>query len=180
MPEMNLPAAAPMGPPAGPALPVPPFEQLVAETSGDLYRLAVRLTGDPAEADDVLQNAYVRAFEALRAGTFRGESTLRTWLYRIVMHAAFDARRSQKRREGLAVAIGPPQSAPASSEASVELRELKEALLALPEDQRAALALKELHHLKSREVAEVMERSEGAVEQLLVRARAALKVRFEP
>jgi RNA polymerase sigma-70 factor (ECF subfamily) len=159
--------------------PVPPFERIVAETSSDLYRLALRLTGDRGEADDVLQTTYVRAFEALRAGSFRGEASLRTWLYRILTHAAFDARRGGKRRDALAQAAAPSEAVESRSEASVELRELKDALLSLPEDQRAALALKELHGLKTKEVAEVLERSEGAVEQLLVRARAALKARFE-
>ena len=163
-----------------PAPPLPSFEQLVERTSGDLYRLAVRLTGDLAEADDVLQTTYLRAFEALRAGAFRGESRLETWLYRIVTHAAFDSRRSHRRRERLAEHDPDAQQAPERMEASVELGELRTALQALPEDQRTALVLKELQGLSGREVAEVMERSEGAVEQLLVRARAALRERFGP
>ena len=163
-----------------PAPPLPSFEQLVAQTSGDLYRLAARLTGDLAEADDVLQTTWLRAFEALRAGTFRGESRLETWLYRIVTHAAFDSRRSLRRRERLAERDPEPKQAPERMEANVELGELRTALQSLPEDQRTALVLKELQGLSGREVAEVMERTEGAVEQLLVRARAALRERFGP
>ena len=55
------------------AEPVPPLRVLLARTAGELYRLAVRLTGDLDEADDVIQTAYLNAFEALRAGQFRGE-----------------------------------------------------------------------------------------------------------
>ena len=157
---------------------LPSFERIVADTTADLYRLAVRLTGDPAEARDVLQNTYLHAFEALKAGRFRGECRLETWLYRIVMHTAFDARRADQRRTRLREAA-PAGEAPAQSEASVELSELRSALETLPADQRSALVLKELHGLSGRETAAVMERSEGSVEQLLVRARAELRRRFE-
>jgi RNA polymerase sigma-70 factor (ECF subfamily) len=158
--------------------PLPSFEAIVAQTSTDLYRLATRLTGDTAEADDVLQITYLRAFEALRAGTFRGECRLETWLYRIVTHVAFDSRRGQQRRERLAESTPSSEVAPERMESSVALAELRAALQSLPEDQRAAIALKELHGLTGRETAEVLERSEGAVEQLLVRARAALRERL--
>ena len=174
------PAAPPSVSATGPrVVEVPPFDQLIAQTSADLYRLAVRLTGDRAEADDLVQTTYARAFEALNAGTFRGESRLTTWLYSILTHAAFDARRTGRRREAIAQAAARTEAEGPRADASVRLRELKDALQELPDDQRAALALKELHGLKAREVAEVLGRSEGAVEQLLVRARAALKARLE-
>ncbi|MDP3506130.1 MAG: RNA polymerase sigma factor [Myxococcales bacterium] len=166
-------------PSASPRATVPPFEVLVEQTSDDLYRLAVRLTGSTADAADVVQTAYLRVFEALRDGTFRGESRIETWLYRVVTHAAFDARRGQRRRDSLQQQ-GEPLVVPArATEAAVELGELRDALESLPDDQRAALVLKELHGLSGKETAEVMERSEGSVEQLLVRARAALKKRFD-
>lgn len=149
----------------------PPFAQLVTETSTDLYRLALRLTGSAADADDVLQSTYVKAFEALARGGFRARAELKTWLYRIVVNVAFDARREERRREK----FSPP---PAPAVETVDLHELRAALAVLPEDQRAALVLKELHGLTGRETAAVLERSEGAVEQLLVRARATLKERF--
>jgi RNA polymerase sigma-70 factor (ECF subfamily) len=166
---------------AAKALPVPSFPQLVGETSKDLYRLAVRLTGDRDEADDLLQATYVRAFEALQSGRFRGESRHSTLLYRIVLHVAFDERRSLERRARLhdGAATRASRHAADGSEASVQLRELRDALATLPHDQRTALVLKELHGLTGREVAEVMEKTEGAVEQLLVRSRAALRARFE-
>jgi RNA polymerase sigma-70 factor (ECF subfamily) len=171
--EPDLSATSP-----APGATVPPFPVLVEQTSDDLYRLAVRLTGSTEEAADVLQTAWLRVFEALRDGTFRGECRIETWLYRVVTHAAFDARRGQKRRDQLQQ--HEPLVVPSRSmKAAVELGELREALESLPDDQRTALVLKELHGLSGRETAEVMERSEGSVEQLLVRARAALRKRFE-
>lgn len=152
----------------------PSVAQLVAETSTDLFRLALRLTGDRADAEDVLQSTYMKAFQALQRGAFRARAELKTWLYRIVVNTAFDERRAAARRERLL----PAASAPGTAE-PVDLHELRTALACLPADQRAALVLKELHGLTSREAGEVLDRSEGAVEQLLVRARAALKARFD-
>lgn len=168
----------PSAPHPSPGATVPAFAALVEQSSDDLYRLAVRLTGSTEEAADVLQTAWLRVFEALRDGAFRGESRIETWLYRVVTHAAFDARRGQRRRDQLQqheTFVVPSRS----MEAAVERGELREALESLPDDQRTALVLKELHGLSGRETAEVMERSEGSVEQLLVRARAALRKRFE-
>ncbi len=157
---------------------VPDLHELLSRTSGELYRLAVRLTGNLSAADDVIQTAYLQAFEALRAGRFRGECRLETWLYRIVVRAASTERRTEDRRGALLALKAPPAPGPTSSELTVELRELEEALGTLPQDQRVALVLKELQGLTGREVAQVMEKTEGAVEQLLYRARSALKERF--
>lgn len=143
-----------------------------------LYRLAARLLGNASDADDVVQEAFIKAISELRRGAFRGESSLSTWLYRIVTHVALDRLRQAKRQE----ALTPTQEgqSPVSPEAAVALRELNDAMKELPEDQRAALVLKEVQGLPTREVAAILERTEGATEQLLVRARQALRRRFEP
>ena len=146
-----------------------------------LFRLAARLTGSAADGEDVLQEAFTRAVAELRAGTFRGEAQLSTWLYRVVTHAALDRVRHAKQRERSAPRLAEEEAAAgASGETAVALRELADAMAGLPDDQRAALVLKEVQGLSTREVAEVLERSEGATEQLLVRARQALRKRFEP
>ncbi|MFT3708653.1 MAG: RNA polymerase sigma factor [Archangium sp.] len=152
------------------------LETEVLAAAPALFRLALRLTGRRAEAEDVVQDAFVKALSELRAGRFRGQSSLSTWLYRITVNVAFDRARSSTRRV-VEPALEEPRSE--SPDDSIELRELREALAALPEDQRLALVLKELQGLTAREIAQTMERTEGAVEQLLVRARAELKRRFE-
>jgi RNA polymerase sigma-70 factor (ECF subfamily) len=146
-----------------------------------MYRLAARLLGDAQEAEDVLQDAFARVLEQLRRGAFRGDCTLSTWLYRVVTNVALNRQRGARAHAAHRELSpsGEPTSA-MSPEAAVALRELAEAMSELPDDQRAALVLKEIEGLPSREVAEVMERSEGAVEQLLVRGRQALRRRFEP
>jgi len=152
------------------------FRVIVERTSARLYRLGARLMGSTADAEDVLQDAYLRAFHALRARQFDGRSDLSTWLYRIVTNAALDGLRRRRVRP---VPVGdlPEVSfdGEASAEARLGLQELAQWLGALPAEQRIALVLRFVEGLSSAEVAEVLGCSEGAVEQRLVRARAALR-----
>jgi len=101
---------------------------------------------------------------------------VRTWLYRIVINATIDAKRKRKRTAAdELVDVG--WEGGAAAEATVALRELAEWLGDLPDDQRTALVLKTVEGMSSAEIAEIMESSEGAVEQRLVRARTALRQR---
>jgi RNA polymerase sigma-70 factor, ECF subfamily len=158
------------------------FAEIVVATTPRLHRLAARILADENEAEDVLQEAYLRAFDALGAGRFDGRSGAYTWLYRVVANAAVDALRSRRRR---ARRIDPEGEidAPVDDEgrlaARAALREIEALLGDLPADQRAAMVLKEIEGLSSNEVAAVMDCSVGAVEQRLVRARAALRQRSE-
>lgn len=174
------------------------FSGVVEATSAQLYRLAARMLGDVGEAEDVLQDAYVRAFDALRSGRFDGRSSPETWLYRIVTNAALDAMRARKRRRwwglggggrqgeapepGGEAEVGEAAELVSSAErlaAREALRELEGWMADLPPDQRTALILKELEGLPTSEVATIMGSSVGAVEQRLVRARATLRRRSE-
>lgn len=156
------------------------FRAVVEETAPALFRLAARITGSLEEAEDVLQDSYMKAWDALENGRFEGRAQLRTWLYRIVANGALDALRSRRRRGRLAAAaMEEPTAAGASAEAVRALRELAVWLEELPAEQRTALVLKELEGLTGSEIAEVLGCSEGAVEQRLVRARAALRERSE-
>jgi len=155
------------------------FREIVLCTQAELVRYAARVLGSLSEAEDVVQEAYVKAHGALTRGEFDGRSRLRTWLYSIVTHGAIDALRSGRRRRALhqrassevATEQGP------RAEAQLALHELGDWLAGLPAEQRAALVLKVIEGHSSREVAEILGCSEGAVEQRLVRARAALAAR---
>ncbi len=158
---------------------MPSFRRLVEESTPAMYRLAARITGSLDDAEDVLQDSYMKAWDALGAGRFDGRAQMRTWLYRIVVNGAMDVLRARKRRsqasdEGLA-----QEAAENTADVRAALRELSAWLQELPPDQRTALVLKELEGLTSKEIAEIMGCSEGAVEQRLVRARAALRERSE-
>ena len=156
------------------------FQQIVDATSQKLVRLGARIMGNQADAEDVVQEAYVKAYRALSAGEFDRRSSTNTWLYRIVVNGAIDAKRTQKRRaEASDEQIDPGWDGAARAEARLALSELDDWLQALPPDQRAALVLQSMEGLNNTEIAQVMGVSEGAVEQRLVRARASLRQKRE-
>jgi RNA polymerase sigma-70 factor, ECF subfamily len=152
------------------------FQRIVEGTSARLVRAGARIMGNVADAEDVVQEAYVKAFRSLTQGGFDGRSRVETWLYRIVINTAIDSKRSRA-REPI-----PTDSLPdagwdgqASAEARIALAEMNDWLSTLPVDQRAALVLKSIEGFSAAEIADLLSTTEGAVEQLLVRARAALK-----
>lgn len=152
------------------------FREIVLRTQGELVRYAARVLGSLSEAEDVVQEAYVKAHGALTRGEFDARSRLRTWLYSIVSHGAIDVLRGGRRRRALhqrASSEAATEQAP-RAEAQLALHELSDWLEGLPPEQRAALVLKVIEGHSSREVADILGCSEGAVEQRLVRARAAL------
>ncbi len=152
------------------------FRVIVQATSARLVRLGLRILGDQSEAEDVVQEAYVRAHRALVEGEFDDRSTVETWLYRIVTHAAIDAARRGKRLARLLRAVTEVfVYSDDDLDGRIALRQLAVWLHRLPEDQYAALVLKAVEGLSCAEVAAVLECTEGAVEQRLVRARAALR-----
>ena len=156
------------------------FQQIVDATSQKLVRLGARIMGNQADAEDVVQEAYVKAYRALTAGDFDRRSSTNTWLYRIVVNGAIDAKRSRKRRgEASDEQVDLGWDGAAFAEARLALSELDDWLQALPADQRAALVLQTMEGLNNTEIAQVMGVSEGAVEQRLVRARAALRQKRE-
>ena len=153
------------------------FRPIVEHTQVRLYRAAARLMGDLAEAEDALQEAYVKAFTALREGRWDGRAQLTTWLFRIVTNSCLDALR--KRPVGRrAVAREPRFDGSSSTEARLALRELDAELANLPPPQRAVLVLSAVEGLPHKEVAEILGCTEGAVEQRLLRARTALRTRL--
>lgn len=155
------------------------FQRIVDATSARLVRLAARMLGNVIDAEDVVQEGYVKAYRALMSGEFDGRANVTTWLYRIVTNQAIDAMRSRKRRPQPTDTADESISDLASAEQKLALAELEDWMSDLPADQKAALVLKAVEGLTSPEIAEVLQCSEGAVEQRLVRARAALRKRSE-
>jgi RNA polymerase sigma-70 factor (ECF subfamily) len=151
------------------------FHSIVERSQHELVRLAARLLGNLADAEDVVQEGYVKAYRALTRGQFDARSSVRTWLYSIVTRTAIDSLRSGRRRRALAEgAADRMPEGPVSPENHLALMELAAVLDRLPPDQRTALVLKSIEGRSSREIGEILGCSEGAVEQRLVRARAAL------
>jgi RNA polymerase sigma-70 factor (ECF subfamily) len=143
-----------------------------------LWAVALRITCDPDDAADALQEAMISAFR--RAGDFRGESAVTTWLHRIVVNAALDLlRRRSARSVGWS---GDPDDLPVpeprpgvDSVASADSRlDVDAALRTLPPPQRAALVLVDMLGYSVADASAVLDVSEGTVKSRCARGRAKL------
>jgi len=150
------------------------FAALVAEHDRDLRRLAFRLVGDRHAMDDALQDAYVKAFRALPR--FRGASSPRTWLYRIVYNACLDHLRRRRTYAQLDEAV----ATPARGDAVAGRAALASALAALPVDQRGAVLLVDVQGFTYPEAAAVFDVPVGTVASRLSRGREALRAALAP
>jgi RNA polymerase sigma-70 factor (ECF subfamily) len=156
------------------------FKDIVHATSAQLVRVAARVIGDMAEAEDVVQESYISAYQALTQGQFDGRSQLPAWLRRIVINRAIDALRSRRRRPRLDESqLEASWDGATTVESRLALVELDDWMNELVPEQRAALVLSVFEGLSNFEIAETMGCSEGAVEQRLVRARVALRQRSQ-
>lgn len=154
------------------------FRRIVDATSEGLVRLGARIVGSLSEAEDVVQDSYVKAYQALTSGRFERRSSVTTWLRHIVTNTAIDSLRGRSRRPVPSDTIAESGwDGEAGAEAHVALAELNELLGALPPDQRAAVVLQSVEGHAVSEIAVILGCSEGAVEQRLVRARATLRER---
>ncbi len=156
------------------------FSALVAEHQQFAFNLALRVVGDPNEAEDVAQEAFVRAWLAL--ANFRGQAQFRTWLYRIVTNLCCN-RLPRLRRDLLAMgeeAAGHiPDERDLDPASSVEAEErrafLHQQIEALPESYRLVVSLRYQQELSYEEIASVLSLPVGTVKTGLFRARARLR-----
>ncbi|MCX6462370.1 MAG: sigma-70 family RNA polymerase sigma factor [Pseudonocardiales bacterium] len=150
------------------------FEVLARRHQAALYRLAVRVMGDPAEAEDALQEALLDAWR--RIGRFRGDSAFSTWMYRVVTNRCLGMLR--RRRPVPVEEIEAPAPAQDSPERAAErgagMAALRRALALLPDEQRVCWVLREMEGLSYTEISEVTGASEDAVRGRIHRARTRL------
>jgi RNA polymerase sigma-70 factor (ECF subfamily) len=153
-----------------------------------VYSLALHLLGDAQEAMDLSQEVFLRVFRTL--SQFRGQSSLRTWIYRIVVNQASNRQRWWRRRHrSQQVALDDHmahhgeiaewrQSAmPDRVLQQVETKDrVQHALAELPFDQRAAIVLREIDGLSYEEIADALGVAVGTVKSRLARARGSLRV----
>lgn len=151
------------------------FTDLVRHNDEGLRRLAYRLLGDRDVMDDVLQDAYVKAFRAL--ASFRGDATPGTWLYRIVYNACLDELRRRGRTAALPVEALSDRPAPGPNvdDAAGERQRLSAALATLPPDQRAAVLLVDAEGFDYMGAAQALGVADGTVRSRVSRGRAALR-----
>jgi RNA polymerase sigma-70 factor, ECF subfamily len=155
------------------------FGQLFLRHRDRLWAVAIRTLCDPDEAADAVQDAMISAFR--RAGSFRGDSAVTTWLHRIVVNACLDRLRRKAARPASGgsdeaaldrVAIGQTASDP-SSRSDISL-EVSAALRRLPRDQQAALVLVDMLGYPVAEAADILAISPGTVKSRCARGRARL------
>lgn len=151
------------------------FGTVVEATSKELVRMAARVVGSLSDAEDVVQEGYIKAYRAMTAGQFDRRSSTKTWLYRIVTRTAVDLLRAKARAPVLREAPGDDATTISTPEAYLALAELADWLGVLPPEQRAAVVLHAIEGFSAREAADMLGCSEGAIEQRLVRARATLR-----
>lgn len=151
------------------------FRDLVQLYDPGLRSMAFRLLGDAGRMDDVLQEAYVKAYRSLAA--FRGESSVRTWMYRITYNACVDDIRKRSRADDLPMdaAVDRPATGPDPGDRAVLRSGLAAALATLAPDQRAAVLLVYAEGFDYAAAGKVLGVAEGTVASRVSRARAALR-----
>ncbi len=155
------------------------FEEVYRTHAGRLYSLTCRMLGNPADAEDLLQEIFLAAHRKLE--TFRGESALGTWLYRLATNLCLDHLRSRAGRANQVTdALDDERAIPTVgrrglADQSVTKMDLERALARLPEGCRAAFILHDVEGLEHREVAEVLGIAEGTSKSQVHKARLRLR-----
>jgi len=150
------------------------FEELVRAYQAPVWRFLRRLLGDPVLAEDVAQEAFLRAYQRLDTFTFRCRFS--TWLFQVAHNAAIDALRAQARRERLHRAA-PAPSPPSDPHARAEIAD---ALGRLSPKLRAALLVVEVLGLTYQEAGEVLGVPEGTVKSRVFQARERMAAELAP
>lgn len=163
------------------------FEKLIQSHQKKVYNIALRMTKNPEDAQELAQDTFIRAFIAIKK--FRGESSFSTWLYRIAMNVCTDFLRKRNKAVVISIdqgAIGSeseqpiqlPEDAPGPDELS-EKRQLKQlvrqAMDSLSAEHRQVLILRDLMDLSYRDIANTLSVSEGTIKSRINRAREGLK-----
>ena len=166
------------------------FDALVRRYQHKVIKLVMRYVRDPAEAEDIAQEAFIKAYRALPR--FRGDSAFYTWLYRIAINTAknvlaargrspieYDLDRGDGEESYDIVARMKDTATPEALALTEEIRSTVTAAIdALPEDLRTAIQLRELEGLSYEEIAAAMECPVGTVRSRIFRAREAIDARL--
>jgi len=174
------------------------YAWLVAQYHSTVYGLVYRVLSDPADATDTTQEVFLKVFRGI--GRFNGQSSLKTWIYRIALHEASNRRRWWFRHQSRETSMEPAvpemefedggssglkdtlvdrSESPFDSVVHAEIRvQVEQALRDVPEPYRTALVLRDLEELSYEEIAEVTATNLGTVKSRLTRGREALRQRL--
>ena len=174
------------------------YAWLIGEFQRPVYGLVYRMVCDPADAADTTQDVFLKVFRGMK--NFQGDSSLKTWIYRIALHEAANRKRWWFRHKAREASIEPLEAdgaasgdcamqsalidraeSPFESVAHHEVQKrVGEELRQLPEPYRTTLILRDLEEMSYEEIAEVLQISLGTVKSRLTRGRQALKERLAP
>ena len=169
------------------------YAWLIGEFHQPIYSLTYRIVNDPSDAADTTQEVFLKVFRGMKQ--FQGESTLKTWIYRIALHEASNRRRWWFRHKAQETPIDPveageaehpgeerlidPGESPFEQFAHAEVRAVvEEALMHVPEPYRTAIILRDLEDMSYEEIADVLQISLGTVKSRITRGRDALRKRL--
>jgi RNA polymerase sigma-70 factor (ECF subfamily) len=170
------------------------YAWLIGEFHQPIYSLVYRMVADPADAADTTQEVFLKVFRGMKH--FNGQSSLKTWIYRIALHEASNRRRWWFRHKAKETSMEPlhgdfeigtaiedilvdERESPFDNVAHHEVQaRVEEELQKVPEPYRATLILRDLEEMSYEEIAEITEVSLGTVKSRLTRGREALKRRL--
>ena len=147
---------------------------IYAQTSDRVYRLLLRMTGNPDDAFDVAQETYLKVFANIHR--FEGSSGLTTWIYAIALNEARQfLRRNKRRTNSLRLTSAMPDHADETQENTVAAIDIREALAQLPDLEHSLIVLRHFDHLSYAEMARILGKPEGTIASSLNRARRQLR-----
>jgi RNA polymerase sigma-70 factor, ECF subfamily len=166
------------------------YSWLIGEFHQPIYGLIYRIVNDPSDAADTTQEVFLKVFRGMKH--FHGESSLKTWIYRIALHEAANRRRWWFRHKAQETPIDPvapgdyefsgddrlldPGESPFEQFAHTEVRAaVEQSLRQVPEPYRTALVLRDLEEMSYEQIGDVLAISLGTVKSRITRGRAALR-----
>jgi RNA polymerase sigma-70 factor, ECF subfamily len=151
------------------------FEQLYRDNVSRVHAVCLRLAGDAALAEELVQETFIRAWQ--RLGTFRGESAFSSWLYPLTVNMALSERRSRRRRTARVMTTDDltPFDRPLRGEGPEGSFDLERALRELPDGARAVFVLHDVEGFKHDEIAKMTGIAAGTSKAQLHRARRLLR-----
>ncbi len=156
------------------------LERIYRENAGRVYALCLRMVGDPARAEELTQDVFVRAWKKL--DQFRGDAAVSSWLHRIAVNVVLQAQRSERRRRArVLTAADMPTHNDGTLDGNARARpvatgiDLERAIRALPEGARAIFVLHDIEGYKHTEIAELTGLAVGTTKAQLHRARKLLR-----
>ena len=162
------------------------FAQLMRDNEKRIYNLTLRMTGNPEDAMDLAQEAFLNAWRGLKF--FQGDSAFSTWVYRLASNACIDHLRRKKRRQDISAPMPTDEEDDSQPDIpddrfrpdrELERRELRRSVVRgleqLSDEHRQVLVMRELNGLSYQEIADVLDLEAGTVKSRIARARNSLR-----